>query len=245
MELRAMAGGLRPRDPALVQALLAEWREEARKDDVAGQELAALERVQAVAADFAGLADVAAESERARLLEASPAVKKARGLRERAARAEASELRRIRDLLARALREDERGPRLPARLFGELGIKDLQERAQKGDPAAARILAEIGAQAGFFVPREARERGDFETAVLFLGLATLVAPEKPQLWLALAAAEARRGSRPKAKEALGRAVSAGLVGRESVTSDPDLAPLLKLPEFQALVAGIPERPGRN
>jgi predicted esterase len=238
MELRALKGGLRPADPALLETLLTERRTEARAQDVAGNELTALEAWRAIAADFAGLADVTAETERARVLEASPAWKRAREQEQRRARAEAAELSRARSVVTSALVDDETGPRMPARIARELALDGLRKRAAGGDLGAARVLAEITAQTGFFLPREARDRGDMETAVLLLGVATLAAPERPQLWLALAGAEARRGSRAKAKEALTRAIAAGLTGRENVTRDPDLAPLLKLPDFQALVNGM-------
>jgi predicted esterase len=238
MELRALKGGLRPDDPALVETLLAERRAEARAQDVAGNELAAQEALRAIAADFAGLADVVPEVDRARALEASPAWKRAREQEQRRARAEAADLARVRSVVSRALVDDETGPRIPARVARDLGLDGLRKRVAEGDLGAARVLAEITAQTGFFLSRAARERGDMETAVLLLGVATLAAPERPHLWLALAAAEARRGSRGKAKEALTKAIGAGLKGRENVTTDPDLAPLLKLPEFQALVAGM-------
>lgn len=240
MELRAMASGLRPADPAFVKTQLEERRAEARAVDMAGSELAALETLRALSTDFAGLADVSAETDRMRALESSPALKRAREAEQRRARNEAAELARVRAVITRALVEDETGPRIPSRVAHELGLDDLRGRAEKGDLAAGRILSEITAQTGFFLPRQSRDRGDLETTVLLLGVATLAAPDRPNLWLSLAAAEARRGSRAKAKDALTKAIAAGLIDRESVKTDPDLSALMKFPEFQDLLARIPE-----
>jgi len=74
LELQAMGSGLRPRDEALVDRLLAKRQQAVTS---AGESAAAVHLLQTLAADFTGLRDVSAASARATELSKRPEIKRA------------------------------------------------------------------------------------------------------------------------------------------------------------------------
>jgi hypothetical protein len=142
MELQAMQSGRRRRDDALIDRLLEQRRARIVESPNAA---ATVHLLEALAADFTGLRDVAAEAARARELARQPDVKKALA-RERADDdAEARRLEQIFDLEA-GLRDPQRHSESLGRLREELtryakiaaGDTDSPERSQ-----ARRVLRTI------------------------------------------------------------------------------------------------------
>ncbi len=103
----------------------------------------------------------------------------------------------------------------------------------------ARCLLEtLFTQSYFYLTRDALARGDSEAAVKTLTVASEVKPERPDVWLRLARALARTGSRKPAVEALEKAVAAGFGDLERLENDPDFEPLRRTEGYRRLVAGL-------
>jgi predicted esterase len=243
MELQAMKTGKREKSPALVEAEWARDRERARAQ-AAVHPADALHTWSAMAADYAGLRDVAEAEREAAALAASPACR--RELRERAERD-----RRDKDLLARAPGILARGkpcnePVTAARIAAELKIPELKKRAESSDLeeslSATRILNTYRGQTLFYQPQSFLEKKEYDRAIFMLTVGTEIDTDDPGIWVSIASVQARKGKpgRKKALDALRTALDKGL-------SDPALldresfAGLRQDEEFRRILAQVTAR----
>ena len=74
---------------------------------------------------------------------------------------------------------------------------------------------------------------------------TRLHPEDPEAWYNLACSHALTGESEQALYALNKAVSFGYRDASWMESDPDLASLVGLPAFQALLRALPQRGGQH
>ena len=217
MELQAMKTGKLEKRPALIEAEWARDRERARAQAVHPAE--AFHTWSAMAADYAGLRDVAEARKEAAALAASPACQKE--LRERAERD-----RRDKELLANApgiLAYSNPGhePVTAAQIAAALKVPELRKRAASPDPeeslSATRILNTYRGQTLFYQPQSMIERKEYDRAVFMLTIGAEIDPQEPGIWVSIASVQARKGKpgHKKALEALHTAVDRGL-------SDPAL-----------------------
>jgi len=217
MELQAMKTGKREKSPALIEA---EWdRDRERARSQAAHPADAFHTWSAMAADYAGLRDVAEARKEAAALAASPACQKE--LRERAERD-----RRDKDLLAQAPGILARGnpvndPVTPAQVASALKVPELRKRAASPDPeerlSATRILNTYRGQTLFYQPQSLIEKKEYDRAVFMLTVGAEIDPDEPGIWVSIASVQARKGKpgHKKALDALHTAVDRGL-------SDPAL-----------------------
>jgi predicted esterase len=242
MELQAMKAGKREKSPSLIEAEWARDREKAMSQTAHPAD--ALHTWNAMAADYAGLRDVAEAQKEAAALAASPACQKE--LRERADRD-----RRDKDLLAQApgiLAYGNPGndPVTPAQIAAALKVPELRKRAASADPeeslSATRILNTYRGQTEFYQPQSFIEKKEYDRAVFMLTLGAEIDPDEPGIWVSIASVQARKGKagRKKALDALHTAVEKGL-------NDPTLLDrktfddLRQDEEFRRILAQVTER----
>ncbi len=244
LELRAMAAGLRPGDPARVDSLYAARLAEAAELEAGGRHHEAWTLFRAAERDFAGLRDPAAARAGAARLARAPGTRRTQArLRALAARDSAFS-RTLAAVLARYA-GDARPP--PAeRTLRELGVAALRREAADGaDPlgaaAAAGLLERAVVSLALYAPREQLRRGEPARAAALLRAAAAIRPGDPQLCLALARALAGAGERAEALDAL--ACAAPALAPAQLDADPALAPLRGDPRFGEIRAraGAPPR----
>ena len=213
MELQAMKTGKREKSPALIEA---EWnrdREQARAQ-AAAHPADALHTRKAMAADYAGLRDVAEAEREAAALAASPACQKELRERDERDRRDKDLLARAPAILARASPGNE--PMTVAQIAAELKIPELRKRAASTDLeeslSAKRILNTYLGQTMFYQPQSLLEKKEYDRAVFMLSVGAEIHPEEPGPWVSIAAIHARKGKagRKKALEALRTAADKGL-----------------------------------
>lgn len=246
LELQSMRQGLRPQDPALVQASLATALATAQAHETSGELLEAHLAYAAVATDFDGLADVAPARAAAARLERRPEVAAERNRRRRIDERDLAQLKRAEPLLE--LLRGRSGPgsgELPllSALVRDLELVELKQAAQRASgyerASAQRRIEQLGAQLASRVPAEALERGEFLRAALSYAAAAEIRPTAA-VFYNQACAWARAGRKREALRALRQALAAGLPNaREQLGSDSDLDRLRADPEFRALYAGLP------
>ena len=140
MELQAMKAGKREKSPALIEAEWARDREQARAQ-AAAHPADALHTWSAMAADYAGLRDVAEAEREAAALAASPACQKELRDRDERDRRDKDLLARAPGILARA--NPGNGPVTPAQIAAELKIPELKARAASADLEESRSAKRI------------------------------------------------------------------------------------------------------
>jgi predicted esterase len=243
MELQAMKTGKREKSPALIEAEWSRDRERARAQ-AAAHPAEAFHTWSAMAADYAGLRDVAEARKEAAALAASPACQKE--LRERAERD-----RRDKDLLAQApgiLMRSSPGndPITPAQIAAALKVPELKKRAASSDPeeslSATRLLNTYSGQTLFYQPQSFIEKKEYDRAIFMLMIGAEIYPDDPSIWVSIASVQARKGKpgHKKALDALHTAVDRGL-------SDPALLDrktfddLRQDEEFRRILAQVTER----
>ncbi len=240
LELQAMRRGLRPRDEKLVERLLADDLAAALELEASGQELQAMRRYQAIAASYAGLADVEAAAQRTAELEASPAIKDALRLEKRCEGWENSQRNETVQLLV-AFQEAETATPVKA-LLRDLGVTSLQKKAQIDGwegVTAQRLLNTLLVDTSFYVSRDLLAQKRWGHAAAILAVATAIRPTDPVAWYNLACALARSGRRDEAVEALGKAVANGFSDRKLLAEDPDLEAIRELPAYERLRDSLP------
>jgi predicted esterase len=240
MEVQAIKEGRRPRDDALLEALLARQADAARGLESAGLLLEASHAYRAAARQFGGLRDVSEIEQAAARLGASERVRGLVAARERRLKAEADYRQRAAQAFADVT--PEAAPSSLKKVVGRLDIDALKKQAQSGDReeslSARRQLASVYVQTAFYVPRTLLERKDYPRAVLSLSVAREIEPEDPGVWFGLARAQAGQGRKGEALEALNRAVDLGFSSLERLESEPDLEGLRGTDGYRALVARL-------
>jgi len=244
-ELRAMAGGLRPVDAALVAALWGEGQARAREAEREERWLAAEREWRALAEDFSPLADSAPARRRLAELAADAAVRAEREAEARRLRRDRRALERVPGLLAGA--PARATPSAVADLVAALAIPDLRqkraEHPERGERfAAERVLYAIYVQTGIYAPRRLAERGEIERAVLLLEVAAAIEPEIPHVRFRLAVAHARLGDERAALATLEQAIDRGWDDRAAIENEPAFAALATSDAFRTLVARLPPAP---
>jgi dienelactone hydrolase len=237
MELQAMKAGLRSREDAMVQRLLAEDVARAADLESEGRLLDARRRYEAVASTFDGLADVAAARREAEHLARMPAVRAALDDEKRWDRYEQSMRRRHDEAFFDLIEAP--APVAVVPFVSRFRVEELQRHAAAPGyegSVGRRLLASLVAQAGFYIPREMRRKGDAQHAAASLDIATRARPESASLWYQLACARALAGFHREALDALEEAVTRGFDDRAQIAEDEDLASLRDDDRFRALLS---------
>jgi hypothetical protein len=198
-----------------------------------------------MAADFAGLRDVAEAEREIAALAASPACKEELAEREKRDLRDKEILAAAPSILARANPGNE--PVTVAKIAADLKIPELKKRAASSDLeeslSAQRILSTYWGQTSFYLPQSFLERKEYDRIVFMLSIATEIRPESPGLWVEIAAVHARKGKagRKKALESLRIAVEKGLSDPAALEARPAFADLRQDEEFRQILARMAAR----
>ncbi len=237
LELQAMRSGTRPKDEAMIKAFLT-----ARLAAIPSAPPGEVWRAnQEVAADFAGLADVAAFDGRAKELGATKEVK--------AWRKAAHDLENREEGLSSALMEASNTSvaAMRKKVAALRAIADATENSPDRQ-MARRVLAGAAMNAREGV-RPLLEAGDGNTAARLLEMAVAIHPERSRNYFDLARARALDGDKKRALEALQQAADTGFSETARAESEPAFAKIKGEPAFQAALEKIranpPEPPGRG
>jgi predicted esterase len=244
MEVQAMKAGKRPKDAALVEA---QWSaDRARAQAQATSHPAdALHTWKAMAADYAGLRDVAEAEREAAALAASPACQKELREREERDRRDKKILADGPAILARANPGNE--PVTVAQIAAQLKIPELKARAASADAeeslAAKRILNTYLGQTRFYLPQTYREHKEYDRAIFMLSVGAEILPDDPWTWVEIARFHALKGKagHKKALEALHTAADKGLADARLLTEGNDFAALRQEEEFRQVLAQVERR----
>lgn len=250
MEIQAMKSGKLLRNPEVVEELWAEDLERARGHESAGRILEAHHAWSAIAADYAGLRDVAEATRKAAELSASEAFRKAVQAREARYKRDMEYLGQAPKILARSNPVNAvDGPVTIKQVAAELKIPELKARASSSDPeerlSAKRVLSLVLIQTVYYLPKMFTERGEHDRALFMLGVGAEVRADDPEIWYQMAASHARKGKsgRKKALEALRKAVDFGWTDLVRTENDSAFAGLRQDEAFRQIVARIKEGPG--
>lgn len=205
MELQAMKGGTRAKDPALVEALWKDALERAKAAEAAGDLFLAHRVWSGAAADFTGLRDTAEASAKATALAANPAV-------QREIKDGGERLKKDKEFLAKAPQALASGSASSA--ISALKIHDLRKRAESAPTAddrlsAQRVLNTLNVQTGFYLPQQASANKQWDRTIFFLTIANEIDPADNSTLYDRAAAYAQKGDRKKAVADLREAVAKG------------------------------------
>jgi len=244
MELQAIKAGKRPKDAAFVDEQWAADR--ARAQALATLHPAdALRTWKAMAADYAGLHDLAEAEREASALAASPACQKELRQREERDRRDKKILADGPAILARANPGNE--PVTVAQISAQLKIPELKARSASADAeeslSAKRILNTYLGQTRFYLPQMYRERKEYDRAVFVLSVGAEIVPDDPWTWVEIARFHALKGKpgHKKALEALRKAVDKGLADVKPVTEGEDFAALRQEDECRQILTEVERR----
>ncbi|HEX2854731.1 MAG TPA: hypothetical protein VHO24_15980 [Opitutaceae bacterium] len=225
-ELQAMRAGVRPKDEALIQALL-------EKRLAAMPEQPLLERwraLKSLTADFEGLAGIAKHEANLREFAASRELKD--GLKaERALQSREDDL--LEQLGNAAMAGSGRKQSLAAELRRKADVgEDSPERRM-----VRRVIASFTSMTretvrGFF------EQADYDSAEGFLELAVALKPDHKANLFDLARAHAYNGDKKRALESLEQAAIAGYNDAAKLEAEPAFAKLRGEARFQATVVKV-------
>jgi tetratricopeptide (TPR) repeat protein len=186
-EMLGMEEARRPKDHDLANTLITEEIEYARGLETTGL-LADAERVyDSIVTYFGGLADTSSAVSRRSALVKDERFRAAQRDELRIDARERSTLNEISRTL-KGLFEPE--PPLPAQLIAMLRIEALKKEARgKGyeAAAAARTLELLSVQTSFYMPRDFERQKDHDRAARALEIAAAIRPDRPGVWLGLAA----------------------------------------------------------
>ncbi|MFN7940867.1 MAG: hypothetical protein U0X73_04665 [Thermoanaerobaculia bacterium] len=235
LELVAMRDGSRPVDPETVTTLLAADLEGAAALASAGDALGALRRYRAIAAGYAGLADVAAAEREAARLAGDPATARAEKDEAWGESFEIGARRRV-GAAAGALASEAAVP-AHARLVGLVDVAGLHRAAAlpgaRGE-AGRRALASARSQFAFYLVQRFFASRDWARARAALEVAVEIDPTNGVAWYNLACARARSGAAATAVQALARAAELGAVDWSQADEDADLESLRARADFREL-----------
>lgn len=239
MELVAMQRGLRPRDEAVIRDLYAGDLEAARALEAEGSQLEAMRRYEMMVRTYEGLSETSAAAEAARRLAAERDVKRA--LKDERKWQVYEETTRLR--FADAYRWTQQGetPPTAAELKVALGLRSLEKHAEQPGLeglTAQRLLSTLYAETSYYIGPPLLQAGRAQAAAAVLTVATEIHDgwgSAAPTWYNLACAQALAGHRRDAVHAIRRAVEAGFTNAEHLRSDPDLASLHGLEDFQAIL----------
>ncbi|HEV7504751.1 MAG TPA: hypothetical protein VGS07_07570 [Thermoanaerobaculia bacterium] len=244
MEMQAMKAGKRPKDAALVEAQWSADRAPAQ-GLAAGHPADALHIWKSMAADYAGLRDVAEAEREAAALAASPACQKELRDREERDRRDKKILADGPGILARINAGND--PVTVGQIAAQLKIPELKVRAASADAeeslAAKRILNTYLGQTRFYLPQMYRERKEYDRAIFVLSVGAEIVPDDPWTWVGIARFHALKGKtgHKKALEALHKAADKGLNDASVLTEGKDFAALRQEEEFRQILTQVEKR----
>ncbi len=239
LELKAMQAGKEKPDPQFIRQQLDKTIAEAAQAQQVGDGLAQFYALRSLVHDFKGLVEVGGFQDEMESLKKSKTLKQAR-------REEDQQIEKQNSLTATASAEiaqlgqiaPEQMSVAKQRLISE--FSDLRRQA-KSD--SRNHLVYVRALNGLYVEgiedgqREFRSN-EFPHAADYFEVMAEVAPDQSWPLLLLAEARVRMGNNKAALKALEEAARRGIKSPDSLTKDPELAPLSQDPAFQKILQSV-------
>jgi dienelactone hydrolase len=239
LELKAMQAGRKKPDAAFIQQQLAKTRAEALQAEHKGDALTNFYAVRSLAFDFKGLVDVSRFQEELEALKKSKALKQAR-------REENQQIDKQNSITASASADIAQ--------LGQIGpeqvsvakqrvisvFSDLHRQAKsdsRNHDVYVRAINQLYIQGIEDGQQEFRNR-EFPHAADYFELMADAVPDQSWPLLLLAETRMRMGNRKAALKALEEAAKRGIKSPDSLTKDPELAPLASEPAFQKIVQSM-------
>lgn len=235
LEVLAMKDGLRPRDEARAADVIATELAHADRLVTAGRIVDARRTLGTIVEHYAGVVDVSEAARRMRQLDGDERLARARKEEQRGDDRQRAHLAAARKVLSR-LRADE--PPYARELVDMLNISDLEKTARRTDyegEGARRVLETLFVQTANYIPQDLENEREFARSAISLEIATAIHPDRPIVWVNLAAARAMSGSRKAAIAALNRAVELGFRNQEALAADDRFASLRGTAEYARLM----------
>ncbi|HKT48683.1 MAG TPA: hypothetical protein VJV96_00205 [Candidatus Angelobacter sp.] len=239
LELKAMQAGKEKANSAFVQQQLAKTQAEASQAEENGDALTQFYAVRSLAFDFKGLVDISRFQEELEILRKSKALKQAR-------REENQQIDKQRSLTASASADIAQ--------MGQIGpeqvsiakqrvisvFSDLHRQAKsdsRNHAVYVRAINELYVQGIEDGQQEFRNK-EFPHAADYFELMADAAPDQSWPLLLLAETHVRMGNKKAALKALQEAAKRGIKSPDSLTKDPELAPLASDATFQKIVESV-------
>jgi pimeloyl-ACP methyl ester carboxylesterase len=243
MEVQAMRRGIRPRDEALLDAVLARETSAAAAEEQAGHLLRAAERYRSASNLLTGLRDVSALERKARESANSPEARRSRKEEERSIDRQRAAEAELAGLVGEAL-SGEDGPAAISRLLATLA--SLRARSERPTNDGARMAARRAVASSWVGLHEAvaadLQAGELDRAASRLNLMRLIRPADPGVEVLLTRALARSGRKKDALDAFRRAIDKGFADAAAVDAEPDFESLRGNAAFERLAARLKRRP---
>jgi dienelactone hydrolase len=239
LELKAMQAGKEKANSAFVQQQLATTQAEASQAEQKGDTLTQFYAVRSLVFDFKGLVDVSHFQEQLEILKKSKALKQAR-------REENQQIDKQNSLTASASADIAQ--------LGQIGpeqvslakqrvisvFSDLHRHAKsdsRNHDVYVRAINGLYIQ-GIEDGQQEFRNGEFPHAADYFELMADAVPDQSWPLLLLAETRMRMGNKKAALKALEEAAKRGIKSPDSLTKDPELAPLSSEPAFQKIVQSI-------
>ena len=237
LQLKAMQAGKTPRDAAFIHALMERTAAEASDGQKSGDALAQYFALRSLAVDFKGLDDVSAYQRQLDEL------KKSKQLQQ-AIREENREIDKQRSLTREASQQIAQFGQTPPdgqaqmkqQLIATFADLRRESKSKSSDHVVyMRAFTELWIE-GMEDGQQEFRNGEYPIAAAYFELMAEAAPDQSWPMLLLAETRTRSGDKKAALKALEAAVKRGVKSRETLTQDPELAPLASDPAFQKIVA---------
>jgi hypothetical protein len=239
LELKAMQSGKKKPNPAFVQQQLTKTQAEASQAEQKGDVLTQFYSLRSLAVDFKGLVDVSHFHEELEALKKSKALKQAR-------REENQQIEKQNSLTASASSDIAQ--------LGQIGpeqvsmakqrvisvFSDLHRQAKsdsRNHVVYVRAINELYIQGIEDGQQEFRNK-EFPHAADYFELMADAVPDQSWPLLLLAETQVRMGNKKAALKALQEAAKRGIKSPDSLTKDPELAPLASDTTFQKIVESV-------
>lgn len=239
LELKAMQSGRKKPDAAFVHRLFEKVQAEAAQSAQSGDVLTEFYALRSLVFDFKGLEDVTRFQSQLAALKSSKLLKKAN-------REQNQAIEKQNSLTATTSSDISQlgsvGPQqIPALKEQIMSVfSDLRRQAKSGGRdhlVYVRAMNQLLLQ-GIEDGQEQFRSGEYERAAAYFELMADAAPDQSSPLLLLAETRVHMGDKKGALKALKEAVRRGVKSRETLTQDPELAPLLPDPEFQRIVQDV-------
>jgi hypothetical protein len=236
LQLKAMQGRKTAPDDSFVRGLLEKTLAEASDAEKTGNVLAQYYALRSVMVDFKGLEDVS------RYKSQFDDLRKSKQLQQ-ALRQENHEIDKQRSLTRDASRQiaefGQAPPDVQSKLRPQLisVFSDLRRQAKSKSTdhlVFVRAFNDLWVQ-GMEDGQEEFRKKEYVIAAAYFELMADVAPDQSWPMVLLAETRVRTGDRKAALKALEQAVKRGVKSRETLTQNPELAPLAAEPAFQKIV----------
>ncbi|MCI0603161.1 hypothetical protein L0156_09110 [bacterium] len=241
MELQAMKGGRRAKDPEWLRNQFENRLGEIRKLESSSSTFEAYEKYQHLKADFEGMLDLGDILEKIASLSNTEAIKKALSERQKRDEREQKHL----DSFFQTLGGFRNSSEIPTtrKLKADLRVSQFQKEASKNGQnedgiLAQRLLEEIFVQTSFYLPEYFLGKKDFDRAIVSLSVASEIHSEYPWVWYSLAVAHMGDGDKKKTLQNLQIAIERGFKNKEWIDQEKTFDPIRNDPEFQKLLSRI-------